>query len=462
MVDDQAQTPSSEATSLDGRSFFCRIPLDSQIVVGDLVVMAAPSGLRALGQLRGKRPDGAEAFGEGTVLGALGGADEIEPGITEAFAGAAIEEASAELSRALEDRMGASMPVGTSRGAEAHLRPSGINRHTFLCGQSGSGKSYALGVLLEQILLDTELPLIVLDPNADFVHLGTPVEGAPADDVRRLGEIAFQVLRPQADADLALRSRFIGMNQTSQAAVLRVDPLADREEYNEFLRFGQESSPTQDAEVAAHLLASDEPYRVALGKRMQNLGVLEWDVWARKGVALVDRLESEPARARILDLSGFTHPEERLVVALDLLDHLWANRERREPVMVVIDEAHNVCSADPKTPLEHATTARLVQIAAEGRKYGIWLFLCTQRPGRMPQPVLSQCDNLVLMRMNSRGDLAQIQEVFGFVPDDMVATAPFFRQGECLMAGSFIPVPSFVQVARRRTREGGSDVAVPL
>jgi DNA helicase HerA-like ATPase len=252
------------------------------------------------------------------------------------------------------------------------------------------------------------------------------------------------------------------MDLASQAAVLRVDQLADRDEYNEFLRFGVESSPTRDADVVDTLLSSGEPIRVALAKRMQNLGILDWDVWARDGIALTDRLESDPARARILDLSGFAHPDERLVVALDLLDHLWANRERREPVMVVIDEAHNVCSANPRTELEQATTARLVQIAAEGRKYGLWLFLCTQRPERMPEAVLSQCDNLVLMRMNSRGDLAQLQQVFGFVPDDMINTSPFFRQGECVMAGSFIPVPSFVQVATRRSREGGSDVAVPM
>ena len=47
-----------------------------------------------------------------------------------------------------------------------------LNRHTFWCGQSGSGKTYALGVALEQILLHTRLPLVILDPNSDFVRLG--------------------------------------------------------------------------------------------------------------------------------------------------------------------------------------------------------------------------------------------------------------------------------------------------
>ena len=57
-------------------------------------------------------------------------------------------------------------------GRAGLLASSAFNRHTFLCGQSGSGKSYAMGVLLEQLLIDTDLPMIILDPNGDFVGLG--------------------------------------------------------------------------------------------------------------------------------------------------------------------------------------------------------------------------------------------------------------------------------------------------
>ena len=145
-----------------------------------------------------------------------------------------------------------------------------------------------------------------------------------------------------------------------------------------------------------------------------------------------------------------------------LLNDLWEHREERQPVLLVIDEAHNVCPSKPTDPLEVAASERLIQIANEGRKYGIWLLLCTQRPSRIHEGVLSQCDNLVLMRMNSRGDLAQLEATFGFAPAEMVKAAPHFRQGECLMAGTFIPAPTFVQMGSRRTREGGSDVKIPL
>jgi len=61
-----------------------------------------------------------------------------------------------------------------------------LNRHTFWCGQSGSSKTYALGVALgvalEQIIAHPALPVVIFDPNADFVHLGemqTEVFGTP-------------------------------------------------------------------------------------------------------------------------------------------------------------------------------------------------------------------------------------------------------------------------------------------
>jgi uncharacterized protein len=51
------------------------------------------------------------------------------------------------------------------------LDPGGFDRHTFFCGQSGSGKTYALGTVLERLLLETTLRIVVLDPNSDFVCL---------------------------------------------------------------------------------------------------------------------------------------------------------------------------------------------------------------------------------------------------------------------------------------------------
>ena len=49
-------------------------------------------------------------------------------------------------------------------GVPATLDAGGFDRHTFLCGQSGSGKTYSLGLVLERLLVETDLRLIILDP----------------------------------------------------------------------------------------------------------------------------------------------------------------------------------------------------------------------------------------------------------------------------------------------------------
>ena len=160
-------------------------------------------------------------------------------------------------------------------------------------------------------------------------------------------------------------------------------------------------------------MASDDADLRFLAQRIENLGILGWDVWAGEDESLQEGLEPRP-RAAVVDLGGFDHPREPLVVAMDLLDSLWARRHENEPVLLVIDEAHNICPAEPTDPLAEATTARVIQLANEGRKYGIWLLLCSQRPSRIHESVLAQCDNLALMRMSSPGDWSQLERVFGF------------------------------------------------
>ena len=199
----------------------------------------------------------------------------------------------------------------------------------------------------------------------------------------------------------------------------------------------------------------------ALVARMQNLRVLDWPVWAVGAEAVTDVVEARPD-ATVLDLGGFAYPDEALVVALAVLDDLWAKREQRRPVLLVIDEAHNLCSPDQSSPLHIAVRERLIQIAAEGRKFGLWLLLSTQRPSRVHASVISQCDNLALMKMTSPVDLDELATVFGFVPAAMLERSPRFRQGEALFAGGFVPVPTMARMGVRLTREGGGDVAVPM
>lgn len=354
--------------------------------------------------------------------------------------------------------IGAAMDDATK---PVRLDPRRFNRHTFWCGQSGSGKTYALGVVLEQLLLHTELPVLILDPNADFVRLRDVLPTAGQEDAARLAGLDIRVFRSGRAEGERLRTRYVDLSPAAKAAVLQIDPIADAEEYNVLLHLDVSSEPFDSEQMIRGLRESGEQVRVRLANRMENLQVLDWELWSRGAASVVDAIHERP-RATVLDLGGFDHPAEPRVAALAVLEHLWAYREERRPLLIVIDEAHNLCSPEPATAVEKELTARLIQIAAEGRKFGLWLFLSTQRPTKIHPNVLSQCDNLGLLRVNAPRDLAELAEVFGFASDDAIRRAQTFTQGQALFAGGFIAEPTFVQMGERLTQEAGGDVRVPL
>jgi DNA helicase HerA-like ATPase len=101
---------------------------------------------------------------------------------------------------------------------------------------------------------------------------------------------------------------------------------------------------------------------------------------------------------------------------------------------------------------------RAVQIAAEGRKYGLYLLTSTQRPNKVHENVVSQCDNLLLMRMNSQADLGDLGRLLSFVPSGLMAGATSFGMGQALVAGKLLHQAAYVRMGQRVSEEGGADV----
>ena len=349
--------------------------------------------------------------------------------------------------------MGTALVAPASASASrSRSMPGKLNRHTFWCGQSGSGKTYSLGVLLEQILLHTSLPMVVLDPNGDYVHLGRGREGADVAEAAALADLDIRVRSTgELPGSESLRVAYAGLPKPSRAAVLRLDPLQDAIEYHALMELSGHNIATDRHQVERLLMSSSDPGHHLLGLRLRNLGMLDWDIWAWNAGSSEDDLAERPD-ALVLDLSACEHSEEPAAVSLAVLEHLWAHRTERRPISIVIDEAHNVCPAEPQTPLQRVLTERVIQIAAEGRKYGLWLLLSTQRPNKIHPQVLTQCDNLGLLRMNSPADLAEVASVFGFAPADLLARRPGFGPGQVLFAGGFAPRAAVVQVRDRICR----------
>ena len=349
-------------------------------------------------------------------------------------------------------------------GRPAVLDSGGFNRHTFMCGQSGSGKTYSLGLLLERVLAETELRVVILDPNSDYVGLGRVRPGADRGRRERYRGVPGQVAVWGNDerADHRLRLRFAELDTAAQAAILGLDPVRDRDEYAvlaELLR-------ADEGRRAAHLRARPA-HRVRRRRapgssacEPRTSGVLDWDVWAaRPAVDAPGAGRARPPAARSSTWGPWTPPRSSGLVAQAVLSKLWTLRQTRQPCLVVIDEAHNICAADPVDPLGALSTQRTVQIAAEGRKFGLYLLVSTQRPAQGARERRRRsATTLVMMRMNSQADIEDLTSLFSYVPARLVAGLSSFRMGQALVGGKIFPLSGYVRMGARVSEEGGADI----
>jgi uncharacterized protein len=172
----------------------------------------------------------------------------------------------------------------------------------------------------------------------------------------------------------------------------------------------------------------------------------------------VDELQEPTSRCLVVDLGSLDTIHEQRLISETVLSTLWRHRSRRQPCLIVIDEAHNVCPRQPGDTVTALATNYATLIAAEGRKFGLYLLTSTQRPQKVHDEVLSQCDNLLLMRMNSEADLGHLSDAFSFVPDSLIQRANTFRQGESLISGKVVSHPTYVRFGQRFSQEGGADI----
>lgn len=458
------------AYSIDGRTFVFRGEVSAALQPGAYVTLTPPDGApERLGQVLEVRAVPGETFaqpaieGSGVLLG-----DGLDRGsITNAtLRPASSEVVATRVSRHGETgllRLGA---LADDPGVSAPLIAKGLGRHTFVCGQSGSGKTYAMGKILERVLQDTDLRLVVVDPNSDYVHLG---ELLPREETGLSAEeyAAAQGRRARYSDRVKVLSRDHGLKLwlgnlafPQQATVLGLDPIADAEE-TDVARliidgFGDDPFTPADIRHRAQELEGAAARRLAL--RIGNLGLDRMDIWADADHPPAMQYLGDDWRAAVVDLGSLTSPAERSIVSAALVLALWRQRAAREPVLLVIDEAHNLCPQHPTGRQQTLATDHLITIAGEGRKYGIYLMVATQRPTKVHDNVVSQCDNLLLMRMNSQADIAALETRFSAVPSSLLRKSATFRLGEGLAFGKIAPEPLLFKTGRRITPEGGVDV----
>ncbi len=120
-------------------------------------------------------------------------------------------------------------------------------------------------------------------------------------------------------------------------------------------------------------------------------------------------------RIKVVDFSEV--PSDVLPVMLGIVARLiyylqfWMPEKKRHPVALVCDEAHIYLPRDKGNPNQQRAVESFEKIAKEGRKYGISLMIVSQRPSDVSATILSQCNNVMALRLANSNDISAVKNM---------------------------------------------------
>ena len=337
------------------------------------------------------------------------------------------------------------------------LNVNGLRRHLAILAQTGAGKSHTASVIMEE-LLKKGASIIVLDPHADYVFMKKGVNGKvysdgisvfrtplstgryTNDDVGIVNNftIRFSDLAPDdVKGIMDIKEGYTNLNSIVDDIYKK---MKGRKDLADFLQTA-ESLPQED-------------YRKIRG-RLSFLGKIK-DIFQDYTTGITDYLG--PGKMSVMDLSGMDQFLANYFSyrVLSSIYDVKLSSEFKYPVFVFIEEAHNFVP-----PRNNSNIARMIKkIAGEGRKFGIFLVVITQRPGKIDADVLSQCNSQIILRVTNPSDQNAILESSENITGYLMADLPSLDTGEAIIVGEIVKMPAIVKIRNRETRAGGSDIDV--
>ncbi|MDJ1171996.1 ATP-binding protein [Roseofilum sp. BLCC_M154] len=325
------------------------------------------------------------------------------------------------------------------------LKKSSIQRHFFIGGTTGSGKSYAMGVVAEE-LMKHDLPVIFIDTQdeySEFVKKSRGTVKRPGEDftirISSLTENELLTLLPSATTELQrdIAARAFGELQverlSNNIAEFSIDDLLERMET-----------------VGPILTNSNSSIKMAISRTR----ALRRDPIFGNGISKGDWCTfMSPCLA--IDCKRLTASQLQSI-ATAVLRELQILRLHNQipPYVAVVDEAHLFVPQGEKSPCK--------QIIREGvrigRHHGICMVLMTQSPVDIDKSVIRQCNTRLVFALEP-DQLDAIKGVKADATDEMLRALPKMPQGTCLISGTYESLKHTIPVKiRQRTTpdsEGG-------
>ncbi len=366
-----------------------------------------------------------------------------------------------------------------------------FQRHAVIVGSTGSGKSWCVAKILEQVAALKSADAILFDIHGEYSPLQgdsfTHLKIAGPNDI--IGEeklfIPYWLLTYEEMLSLMLDRS--DNNAPNQAMMFSSAVIKGKKE---FLRNADktemEANITLDSPIPYSLdnlltfLKSKDnemvkgtktdkqgPYFGKLTRFIQRLETKQRDKRLNFMFASDEKLLSYdymseicnklmlPSVAgkngvKIIDFSEV--PSDILPLIVSLIARVifsvqqWTTVEHRHPIAIFCDEAHLYIPANTEKSIDDASLVTFERISKEGRKYGIGLVVISQRPSEVNRTVLSQSNNFIAMRLTNVDDQSVVKRLLPDSLGDYAEMLPILDIGEALVVGDASLLPSRIRI----------------
>ncbi len=358
-----------------------------------------------------------------------------------------------------------------------------IRRHTAILAITGAGKGNTVAVLSTRIL-ELNGSVVIIDPHEEYPSLrelynikpNPVVVFCPGGDRAKnyypiyfrwnnfTAEEIFDILEIREGATIQR-----GLIREVLALLEGKDwDLTDFEEALDRFILGDESLSEEERKEYQKTTKRYKSARIALKDYIKGImgsqifnKVNETPVFEEHVASLV-----APGQITVICLSGLPLRVQQVVVGRickKLYDAGVAWRRDFEnraqlpcPTFMVIEEAHNFIpaggGAKSSTPIN--------RIAAEGRKFGIGLCIVSQRPNKVDQNVLSQCNSQIILKIVNPRDQSQIENSSEAISAELLQDLPSLNKGEAVIVGSCVLLPALVKIDKFWGNLGGDDIPI--
>lgn len=372
----------------------------------------------------------------------------------------------------------------TRQTVNVNIDVEGLNRHLAVLAATGAGKSHTTGVIIEE-LLEKGGSVVAIDPHGDYVQMNQAKKGSNYKYTDRVR--VFKARSPGDDEyQIKVKTSRLGWrklctlasieeNFTNQRSIVRKIVKKIKDEEGENYKYTLNDIIKELEKVQNHelLLNSNDDgenksdtVETADKVQFKFERLNRYNILGASDINFQELIQ--PQQLSVLDLSGVPFEAQDLIAEV-MLERIYEARLRHElgekgesyeyPIFTVIEEAHRLCpgSNSSKNP---RSKEKISEIASEGRKFGTYLTLISQRPSKLDEDTLSQCNSMIVQRIVNPKDQNSIKSASESMAGDMISELPGLNVGEAIVTGPAVEIPSVVKIRGRKTVHGGKDIEI--